>query len=358
MRDPIARILMVFWGVCWVPPVFGNSHISLAIGVISHASNHDRLAVSRETWLVNESVMFFSNVSDARLSTIYVPDDFQLADDPLHNNHGEARFLPALLYLSQAVQANWYMLVDDDTYVFLQQLRDVLSTFDCNAKFFFGQPSQIPFATCAKDAPGQCWVPLKMETEGIVKWPLRAKWCQARPGHSCSVASLHGVGSWCNVVRDESMPYRHRVTCGFLPDARDALLNAGIGHTRQQSPKEVRGKLLKDPVTAPIPQGQADFPMAVWPVGGLGMIISAGAVQALRGWQWRECVEKLRCGPGDMRVAACLARFLDLGLSLLDGLGSSLTRHPVSTDDMRKFFAEESAQERCSRGARWCHQQL
>ena len=124
----------------------------LAVGVVSHAFNHGRLELSRKTWLANESVMFFSNSSDPTLSTVYVPDDSQHADDPLHNNHGEARFVPALLYLSQAVPAKWYMLVDDDTYVFLRELKAVLSGFDSDARYFLGQPSQIPFASCASDS--------------------------------------------------------------------------------------------------------------------------------------------------------------------------------------------------------------
>ena len=322
---------------------------TLALGVISHALNHDRLELARRTWLswlsnISAEVMFFSNVSDPRLGTVYVPDDSQHADDPLHNNNGEARFIPALLYLSQAVQAQWYMLVDDDTFVFLTRLKEALSSFDSDAKHFFGQPSRIPFASCtSQDSQDsdRCWVPLKMQ-QGIVRWPLASKWCLARPGHSCSVASVHGVGSWCTVVRDDSMPYRYRVIGGFLPEAREALLRAGIGHAENPSPKEVRGSLLQEPVTAPAPRGEAEFPMAVWPVGGLGMIFSAGLVRTLRGAQWRECIEKLRCGPGDMRMAACLARFANVGLALLEGLGSSLTRHPVSAQEVVELFAEES----------------
>ena len=325
----------------------------LAVGVVSHAFNHGRLELSRKTWLANESVMFFSNSSDPTLSTVYVPDDSQHADDPLHNNHGEARFVPALLYLSQAVPAKWYMLVDDDTYVFLRELKAVLSRFDSDARYFLGQPSQIPFASCASDSQegskaspknslAKCWVPLKMP-EGIVRWPLTARWCLARPGHHCGVATLEGVGTWCNVVKDESMPYHYRVTGGFLPEAREALLRAGIGHAEQPSPKEVRGALLQERIAAPIPWGEAEFPLAVWPVGGLGMIVSAGVVRALRGAEWRECVEKLRCGPGDMRVAACLARFANVGLAFLEGLGSSLTRHPVTAEDVLELFAEEKS---------------
>ena len=112
--NPASMSAFLGWGSCT-----RSQNISLALGVISHARNHDKIAMVRKTWLFNESVMFFSNVSDEGVGTIYVPDDSQLADDPLHNNHGEARFLRARLYLSQAFQAEWYMLVDDDTYVFL-----------------------------------------------------------------------------------------------------------------------------------------------------------------------------------------------------------------------------------------------
>ena len=144
------------------------------------------------------------------------------------------------------------------------------------------------------------------------------------------------------------MPYRHRVIGGLLPKVREALLCAGIGHAEHQSPKEVRGALLQEPITAPSPQGDA-----VWPVGGLGMIIAAGAVRALREADWRECMEKLRCVPGDMRVAACLARFADLGLSSLEGLGSSLTRHPVSAEDVMQLCAAESVQIAIAAGSPW-----
>ena len=36
------------------------------------------------------------------------------------------------------------MLVDDDTYVFLRELKEVLSGFDSDDRYFLGQPSQIP----------------------------------------------------------------------------------------------------------------------------------------------------------------------------------------------------------------------
>ena len=129
---------------------------------------------------------------------------------------------------------------------------------------------------------------------------------------------------------------------------------------------------------------EAEFPLAVWPVGGFGMVVSAGAAEAphspldgwmdgwmdgwvggwmdgwmdgwtdvsslrraatteqdptvarwsrrdsheprrmrrpchearafgvepraeaLTAWQWRECIGKLRCGPGDLRLASTL----------------------------------------------------
>lgn len=120
----------------------------LAIGIISHSGNHARLLEAKNTWLEKESFLFFSNQSDANVGTVYVPDDQQLADDPLHHNPGEARFVPALLYLTQATWADWYISADDDTFIFLNNLREVLSTFNSNDKHFLGQPSQIPFGSC------------------------------------------------------------------------------------------------------------------------------------------------------------------------------------------------------------------
>lgn len=64
---------------------------------------------------------FFANVSDERFGELLVrlPDDAQLADDPLHNNPGEARFVPALLFLTRYMRASWYLLGDDDSFFFL-----------------------------------------------------------------------------------------------------------------------------------------------------------------------------------------------------------------------------------------------
>jgi hypothetical protein len=52
---------------------------------------------------------------------------------------------------------------------------------------------------------------------------------------------------------------------------------------------------------------------------------------------------KLRCGPGDMRLAACLARFARAGLAHLEGLGGTLSRHPVkSPSDVMALHLEET----------------
>eukprot|EP00928_Gymnodinium_smaydae_P088906 TRINITY_DN72942_c0_g1_i1.p1 TRINITY_DN72942_c0_g1~~TRINITY_DN72942_c0_g1_i1.p1 ORF type:complete len:342 (+),score=33.00 TRINITY_DN72942_c0_g1_i1:223-1248(+) len=320
------------WGVVARQP-------TLSVGIVSHGNNHGLLALARKTWLANETHMFFSNRSDVNLSTIYIPDDVQLADDPLHNNLGEARFVPALLYLVKAAPADWYVLADDDTFLNLHRLRDVLSEFDPDARHFFGQPSVIPFGDC--DASGQCWVPLKVRNK-VARWPQRPRtpWCRARPGRRCGVAAIHGVGSWCEVVRDASLPYGFRVTGGFLPEARAALLQAGIGHASlPASKKSSRGGVLSTPLRAPRAHGHAEFPLAVWPVGGLGMIVSAGAVKTLSLEDWRACVRMLRCGPGDLRLAACLARFADTGLADLEGLGTWLSRHPVrSREELFSIF--------------------
>eukprot|EP00438_Fugacium_kawagutii_P033724 Skav220004 [mRNA] locus=scaffold947:110760:111875:+ [translate_table: standard] len=304
---------------------------TLAIGIISHSGNHARLLEAKKTWLANESVLFFSNQSDDNVDAIYIPDDTQLADDPLHNNPGEARFVPALLYLSQAIPADWYVLADDDTFLFLENLRQVLSAFDSQEKHFLGRPSQIPFGSCEES---KCWVPLRSNQKVVIKPLPLLNWCSAIPGQLCPVGSIEGVGAWCQVVPNQSTPYGYEVTGGFLPRVRNALLRAGIGHESGSSKKDRKvSSLLSQPLPAPQIEGDSDFPLAVWPVGGQGMIVSAGLTGSLRGSDWRECVQKLRCGPGDMRLASCIARFANVGLATLEGLGTSLSRHPTTNHE-------------------------
>ena len=307
-----------------------SAHPMLAIGIISHSGNHARLLEAKNTWLEKESFLFFSNQSDAKVGTVYVPDDQQLADDPLHNNPGEARFVPALLYLTQAISADWYILADDDTFIFLDNLREVLSTFNSNDKYFLGQPSQIPFGSCQES---KCQIPLRISDKTLMQPLPLLNWCSAVPGRLCPVASLE-VGAWCEVLPNQSMPYGYRVSGGFLPGVRNALLQAGIGHESQSCKRHPKASaVLPHALPAPNIEGNSDFPLAVWPVGGQGMIISAGLVHSLHGSDWRECVQKLRCGPGDMRLASCLARFANVGLSTLEGLGTFLSRHPTGSKE-------------------------
>ena len=307
---------------------------ALAVGIISHSGNHARLHEAKNTWLKSESCLFFSNQSDIELRTIVIPDDAQLADDPLHNNPGEARFVPALLYLIHAIPADWYILADDDTYIFFDSLREALSVFDSQDKHFLGQLSQIPFGSCEGS---NCWIPLR-SMDKIVMQPLPLmKWCSAHPHVGCPVASIEGVGSWCEVIPNQSMPYGYSVSGGFLPRVRNTLLAAGIGH-QSRSSKDRNGGLLSESLPAPHAVGTSDFPLAIWPVGGQGMIMSAGLLSSLRGSDWRECVQKLRCGPGDMRLASCIARFGNVGLANLDGLGTFLTRHPISSREAMKLY--------------------
>ena len=56
-------------------------------------------------------------------------------------------------------------------------------------------------------------------------------------------------------------PYGYRIVGGFLPEASSAVLAKGFA----QGDLDVS-------VQAPVIRGPADFPLAVWPVGGLGMI--------------------------------------------------------------------------------------
>lgn len=303
----------------------------LSVGLVGHSGALRRLAVARATWLRGEDARFFANVSDERFGELLVrlPDDAQLADDPLHNNPGEARFVPALLFLTRYMRASWYLLGDDDSFFFLGRLRRELSRFDASERWFFGLPSRQPFGRC--DASGACEVPLAVGPRRVA-WPQPPpgeplRWCAARPQRRCPVAEVTGVGAWCDVVRDPTMPYGYRVVGGFLPAAREALLAVGVGSARSQAQR--RAATLAEPVAAPEARGRAEFPLAVWPVGGFGLIVSAGAADSLRPWQWQECVRKLRCGPGDMRLAACLARFAGVGLAQLEGLGDRFSRHPV-----------------------------
>ena len=310
---------------------------ALAVGIISHSGNHARLHEAKNTWLKSESFLFFSNQSDVELRTIFIPDDVELADDPLHNNPGEARFVPALLYLMHAIPADWYVLADDDTYIFFDRLREALSAFDSQDKHFLGQLSQIPFGSCEGS---NCWIPLR-SMEKIVMQPLPLlRWCSAHPHVGCPVASIEGVGSWCEVIPNQSMPYGYSVSGGFLPRVRNTLLEAGIGH-QSRSSKDRKGGLLSESLPAPYVAGTSDFPLAIWPVGGQGMIMSAGLLGSLRGSDWRECVQKLRCGPGDMRLASCIARFGDVGLANLDGLGTFLTRHPISSWEALELYQQK-----------------
>lgn len=108
------------------------------------------------------------------------------------------------------------------------------------------------------------------------------------------------------------MPYGYRVSGGFWPHVRSALIQAGIGH---ESPTQ----------TFLLPFGQSGVKM------GQGMIVSAGLIRSLHGSDWCECVQKLRCGPGDMRLASCLARFANVGLSTLEGLDTFLSRYPTGS---------------------------
>ena len=180
--------------------------------------------------------------------------------------------------------------------------------------------------------------------EGTVRWPLDCKVVFGTTG--ASLWHCKSGGRWYMVWRGERCLHAISLQSHWRLLARGTRSFTSRGHRTcraQPSPKEVRGALLQESIAAPMPWGEAEFPLAVWPVGGLGMIVSAGVVHELRGAEWRECVEKLRCGPGDMRVASCLARFANVGLALLEGLGSSLTRHPVTSEDMLELFAEEKS---------------
>merc|ERR1712216_1060132 len=123
-----------------------------------------------------------------RLPTIFLPDDTQDAGDPLHNNLGDARYVPALFQLSRSIQADWYVLADDDTYLFLGRLRKVLANFDPQESLFFGVPSRAPFGHC--DAKGQCTVPVRIRGRTVcwrqtedgpsrVSKCIDPRWCQA-----------------------------------------------------------------------------------------------------------------------------------------------------------------------------------
>ena len=320
---------------------------TLAIGIVSHSGNHPRLLEAKNTWLAKESFLFFSNESDTTVGTIFVPDDGQLADDPLHNNPGEARFVPALLYLTQAIRAEWYILADDDTFIFFESLREALSAFNSKDQYFLGQPSQIPFGSCEES---KCWIPLRSMGKTVTQPLPLVNWCSAIPGGRCPVSALE-VGEWCEVVPNKSMPYGYEVIGGFLPRVRNALLKAGIGHESRSCKRDQgcqRSDLLSQPLSAPRIEGTSDFPLAVWPVGGQGMIISAGLIDSLKGSDWRECLQKLRCGPGDMRLASCIARFANVGLATLDGLGTFLTRHPTTSKEALKLHRSVAKASTCA----------
>ena len=180
-------------------------------------------------------------------------------DDPDHlngiawsgNNKAEARKLAGLAHLQRHHRGtfDWVVVIDDDSFVFLESLQGHLARFDADQPWAFGMLHPVG-RSC--DATKRCCT--TFDRPCVMATPF-------------TQADLD-ADSYCPVAADGRMPRK-------------------MGFNKEEGVNIYHGP-------------------AHWPYGGSSFVISRGAMDLLSDDEWDRCRDAIVCDGGDVRVAVCL----------------------------------------------------
>lgn len=104
-----------------------NIRNKLAIGVVSTAAYQDRFQRIYDKWGKNiqKHIYFFSDYSDPYKNVIKVTDDKSYHSHVIKTKEGFKWF-----HDNKINDYKWFMMIDDDTYVFVEALLSFISTLD------------------------------------------------------------------------------------------------------------------------------------------------------------------------------------------------------------------------------------
>lgn len=209
----------------------------------------------------------------------------------------------------------WLFMVDDDTIFFPKVLQHILSKVNHKLPLFLGQRVGWRDTFC-QTADQRRLNPFSCCTDW--KRPCRTRWS---PASDCTTPNF-GVHAQS---RDVCLPLMPPFPTDGVPDGTCRGCFCPV--TRRDD-----GRFRLDMVN-----GTASLvPAFGFPYGGVGMVLSKGLLKKMPSDKWKDCAEKLQCGPGDFRTATCVQNTGNIAMGELD------VHTPIwwTTDDYIKASSE------------------
>uniref|UniRef100_A0A7S4CAA2 N-acetylgalactosaminide beta-1,3-galactosyltransferase n=1 Tax=Eutreptiella gymnastica TaxID=73025 RepID=A0A7S4CAA2_9EUGL len=254
----------------------------ICIVVMTFSGHHRWTQKTDASWLRHTRHFFVGDVAYDNPSTIAVPKP------PGHqggNNPSEHRWIPAVSHANATCRPfKWLLLVDDDTYLVMSNMRKVLFKQDPQLPWYLGYAhppvkGKKFHAACLKAAAR--------------KRSTKPSCCFSPAGGPCHAdASYQDAGKPCYVHRRADGHYAMRKT--------------------------------HDNDTTVYPTA------AFWHYGGAGSALSVGLLDSISHQDWLECGRIMVCEGGDKRVGTCIQNLANITITNLKGLSSHLPLHPLS----------------------------